>query len=86
MMIVSYWLGQKYYPVPYARKKIIAYLILVTIIVLLHKGILLLYAPLWFSILTGTLLLLLFTLFVLKVEKKELQRLPFIGKYVQTYL
>jgi O-antigen/teichoic acid export membrane protein len=86
MMLVSYWLGQKYYPVPYARKKIIAYLVLVSLVVVLHKGILLLYTPLWFSVLTGTLLLLLFTLFVLKVEKKELQRLPLIGKYVQAYL
>lgn len=82
MMVVSYWLGQKYYPVPYARKKIIAYLVLVSLIVLLHRGVLVMYSPLWFSIATGTVLLVLFGLFVLKVEKKEFQRLPFIGKYV----
>ena len=30
----------------------------------------------------GTLLLLLFALFVAKVEKKELERIPFIGKFI----
>lgn len=84
MMTISYWLGQKYYPVPYARKKLLAYLALVTIIVLLHKAILLLYNPLWFSVISGTVLLILFTLFVLRIEKKEFQKLPFIGKYLSS--
>ena len=33
MMIISYILGQKYYPIPYNLKKILAYLIVSTIIV-----------------------------------------------------
>ncbi len=82
MMVSSYILGQKHYPVPYARKKIINYLIVVTILVVLHKLILLLYAPLWFSILTGTLLLGFFTWLVLQVERKELQGLPYIGRFI----
>lgn len=82
MMISSYILGQKYYPIPYARKKIISYLVAVTILVLFHKLILLLYAPLWFSVLTGTLLLGCFTWLVVQVERKELQHLPFVGKFI----
>jgi O-antigen/teichoic acid export membrane protein len=81
MMIISYMLGQKYYPVPYARKKLISYLVLVVLIYLVHRGLLLLYDNLWFSIGTATLLLLAFTLFVSRIERKELQRLPVIGKY-----
>jgi len=81
MMIISYLLGQKHYPVPYAKKKLISYLVLVVLIYLAHRGLLMLYNNIWFSIGSATLLLLLFTFFVSRIEKKELQRLPYIGKY-----
>ncbi len=81
MMIISYILGQKYYPVPYAKKKLISYLVLVVLIYLVHRGLLLLYDNIWFSIGSATILLLLFTFFVSKIERKELARLPVIGKY-----
>jgi O-antigen/teichoic acid export membrane protein len=82
MMIASYLLGQKYYPVPYAKKKLIAYLVLVTLIYLLHRALLLLWHNPWFSFGSATLLLLGFTWFVLRVEKKDLQKLPVIGKWI----
>jgi O-antigen/teichoic acid export membrane protein len=81
MMIISYMLGQKHYPVPYAKKKLISYLVLVVLIYLVHRGLLILYNNIWFSIGSATLLLLLFAFFVSRIEKKELQRLPYIGKY-----
>src|SRR5678809_1100562 len=81
MMIISYVLGQKYYPVPYAKKKLISYLVLVVLIYLVHRGLLMLYNNIWFSIGSATILLLLFALFVSKIERKELERLPYIGKY-----
>src|SRR6187401_2952566 len=81
MMLVSYSLGQKFYPVPYAKKKLISYLVLVVLIYLVHRGLLLVYNNIWFSIGTATLLLLLFALFVSKIERKELERLPVVGKY-----
>lgn len=82
MMVSSYALGQKYYPVPYPRKKIINYLLAVTTLVLLHKLLLYFYSPLWFSVATGTLLLACFAWLVVQVERKELQHLPFIGKFI----
>jgi O-antigen/teichoic acid export membrane protein len=81
MMIISYVLGQKYYPVPYAKKKLIAYLVLVVLIYLVHRGLLMLYNNIWFSIGSATILLLLFVFFVSRIERKELERLPFIGKF-----
>jgi len=81
MMITSYVLGQKYYPVPYAKKKILAYLLLVVLIFLLHRGLVYLWDNRWFNIGIATLLLILFTLFVGKIEKKELEKMPFIGKF-----
>ena len=84
MMISSYKLGQKYYPVPYAVKKLMAYMVLVILIYLLHLGLVtLLPDTLWFSILTGLLLFGFFTWFVSKIEARELSKMPVIGKYYQ---
>jgi uncharacterized membrane protein len=75
-------LGQKFYPVPYPKKKLLAYLALTVLVVLLHRIMVYFYSNLLFSIITGTILLVLFTLFVTKIEKKEFQKLPFIGKFI----
>ncbi|MBL7763949.1 MAG: polysaccharide biosynthesis C-terminal domain-containing protein, partial [Chitinophagaceae bacterium] len=83
MMVISYVQGQKYYPVPYAKKKLIAYLVMVTLIYLLHRGIVSFWGNIWFSIFSATVLLAAFTYFILQVEKKEFQKLPFIGKYLR---
>jgi O-antigen/teichoic acid export membrane protein len=82
MMITSYLLGQQYYPVPYARKKMIAYLALVVILYALHRGLVSIWDNPWFTLATATLLFGLFSLFVARIEKKELERLPFIGRLV----
>lgn len=84
MMITSYLMGQKYYPVPYARTKLIAYLVLVVLIYLAHRGLVHLWDDRWFNLGSATFLLLLFTLFVGKIERKELARLPVIGKFFRT--
>ena len=82
MMITSYLLGQKHYPVPYARRKLIAYLVMVVAMYALHRGLATLWGNHWFILGTATLLLCLFALFVAKVERKELERLPFVGKLI----
>ncbi|MFD2526117.1 polysaccharide biosynthesis C-terminal domain-containing protein [Flavihumibacter stibioxidans] len=82
MMVISYVMGQKYYPVPYARKKLISYLVLVSLVYAFHRLVLYFYSPLWFSVLTGTLLLAGFAMFVAKVEKKELSKIPLLSKFV----
>jgi O-antigen/teichoic acid export membrane protein len=81
MMITSYVLGQKYYRIPYARKKLIAYLVIVTLLYLIHRGLLLVWDNIWFSIATATILLWVFTWFIGTVESKELQRMPYIGRF-----
>ena len=80
MMIVSYVLGQKYYPVPYARTKLISYLVLVVLIYGAHWGLVYLWPDRWFNFGSATLLLLLFTLFVGKIERKELVKIPFLAR------
>jgi hypothetical protein len=82
MMVVSYIWGQKEYPVPYAWKKLVAY-------ILLSVGLYGLYTlfqgfidNVWVNRSIALLLLSLFTLFILRVERKEFARLPVIGKYL----
>ncbi len=84
MMISSYKLGQKHYPVPYAVKKLTAYVVLVVLIYLVHLGMVsFLPDSLLFSIATGLLLFGFFTWFVSKIEAKELAKMPVIGRYFE---
>ena len=81
MMITSYVLGQKHYPVSYPKKKLIAYLVLVILIFLTHRGLVYLWDNRWFNLGTATLLFGFFTWFVGKIERKEMEKLPGIGKF-----
>ncbi len=82
MMLSSYLLGQKYYPVPYAVKKLLAYLVLVVLIYLVHLVLVkFISSSLLFSLSAGFVLFILFTWFVSRIEAKELAKLPVIGKY-----
>jgi O-antigen/teichoic acid export membrane protein len=81
MMIASYYLGQKFYPIPYIKKKLLAYLALTVLVFFIHKGLVMLYDNIWFSVGTAIVLLLGFVLFVAKIEKKEFMQFPVVGKY-----
>lgn len=82
MMLASYIIGKKYYPVPYATRKLTAYLIICMMLYGLHRLVVYLYPPWWFNLITGTLLLLAFTWLIVNVERKELQKIPFIKNFV----
>ncbi|HMF71352.1 MAG TPA: polysaccharide biosynthesis C-terminal domain-containing protein [Flavitalea sp.] len=91
MMVISYKQGQKYYKIPYPTKKLITYLVICTLLYVIHE---LIIRPLDHSagyfpyVYYGTSLLFfgLFTLLILKVERNELVNLPVVGKYVERYL
>ncbi|WP_443937590.1 oligosaccharide flippase family protein [Pedobacter sp. MW01-1-1] len=72
MMVISYLLGQKYYPIPYNLKKIGAYLILSTIIVFVS------FFLFDRNIYIGNALLLVFIAGIVYFEKAELKK--FLGK------
>ncbi len=82
MMVASYVWGQKEYRVPYATKKLVAYMVIVTLIFFMHKGAIYLYDTKWFSLSMATLLFGFFAWFIILIERKELQKLPFVGKYI----
>ena len=82
MMVSSYLLGQKYYRIPYAVKKLLAYIVLVVLIYLVHFGLVnFVWHSLLFSLASGMLFFILFALFVGRIEAKELSKLPVVGKY-----
>lgn len=82
MMVVSYYLGQKNYPIPYATKKLVAYVVIVVLLFVMYQSITALNNALWFSTLISFVTVLLFLLLIMKTERKELQKLPVIGKFI----
>lgn len=82
MMVISYVWGQKHYRIPYATKKLVAYIVIVILLFFINNVITgFLETPLLkYSL--ATLLLGAYLLFILRIEKKEFQRLPVIGKYL----
>ena len=86
MMVTSYFFGQKLYRIPYAKKKLIAYLVLTTLIFFLHKGLVMFTDNIYFSVTTAFLLLFAFLWFVANVERKEFQQFPVIGKFFKPKL
>ncbi|RYF77444.1 MAG: hypothetical protein EON98_16395 [Chitinophagaceae bacterium] len=81
MMVVSYIWGQKVYRIPYAKKKLIAYLV----ICLMLYGIYSLFALIglneWVNRGFAAALLFVWTWFIANVERKELSRLPIISRF-----
>jgi O-antigen/teichoic acid export membrane protein len=78
MMLASYALGQKHYPVPYDVKKCFGYIGLSIILFIIHhqlretsKDILMLHS-------TAMGLIALFTFLVLKMEKTEFSKIPYL--------
>jgi O-antigen/teichoic acid export membrane protein len=83
MMVACFVWGQKKYPVPYAWKKLLAYMAIVVILFFLHKWLTYLWGNTVFSIGLATAMLLGFILFVINVEKKEFQKLPVVGRFIK---
>lgn len=81
MMVISFIWGQKEYRVPYAWKKLLTYMVIVVLLYFAHRGLLEISNNRWFNLGSATALLLFFIVFVMVIERKELARLPVIGKY-----
>ena len=80
MLAVSYHLGQKHYYVPYAAKKLAAYVVISLVLYFVYYAIALFVDNALVKIVAALLLLLLFVLFIGKVERKEFSRLPYVGR------
>jgi O-antigen/teichoic acid export membrane protein len=82
MMIVSYFAGQKYFHVPYARKKLLSYLGVIVALFLLQRGVYQLTPSFAIRFVSGCIFMLAFVGLVWRVERAELKSFPVIGKFV----
>jgi O-antigen/teichoic acid export membrane protein len=82
MMVISYIWGQKAYPVPYAWKKLLAYMVIVVFIYFIHQGITGIWKNPVLNYTMATFLLILFGLFIYRIERREFQQffsaIPFL--------
>ena len=83
MMVVSYIWGQKEFPIPYATKKLVTYLVIVVLLFFIHKAAIYFFDANWFKLSFATLLFAFFSWLILQLEKKEFQKLPVVGKYIK---
>lgn len=83
MMAACYVWGQKEYPIPYAWKKLTAYIIIVVVLFYIHK----LLSGAWqnatFNYVLASMLLGAFVVFVVRIEKNEFQKLPVVGRFIK---
>ncbi|HEX5026960.1 MAG TPA: oligosaccharide flippase family protein [Agriterribacter sp.] len=83
MMVGCYLWGQKEYPVPYAWKKLAAYIVIVVVLFYLHKLLTSTWQNATFNYALATIILTAFVLFVVRIEKNEFQKLPVIGRFLK---
>ncbi|MEO8412575.1 MAG: oligosaccharide flippase family protein [Ginsengibacter sp.] len=84
MMIISFIWGQKEYRVPYAWRKLCAYIIIVVLLFFIHSAIIYFFKGIIVNFVTASLLLLAYMWFLMTVERKELQRIPLLRRFFPT--
>ncbi len=83
MMVLSYLLGQRHYPVNYPLKKIGGYVAIMLTLFAAQKGIMQVTDHVGVRLLTGSLFMLAYIGAVVRSEKDEIKGLPFIGKFLK---
>ncbi len=83
MMVISYFAGQHYFPVPYATKKLLSYISVMLILFFAEQAVRHFTGIIIVRLATGGLLYFLFLRLVYVVERKELAGMPFVGKYIK---
>ena len=82
MMIISYFMGQKYFPVPYATKKLVGYIVVMLLLFFAEKGVVALTHIAVIRIAAGGVFMFLFLRLIFAAERNELKGMPLIGKYI----
>ncbi|MFI5195950.1 MAG: polysaccharide biosynthesis C-terminal domain-containing protein [Chitinophagales bacterium] len=80
MMCLSYYWGQKYYPIPYDVPKLAKYFGLMLLLFFINYGISKVVASAILHICIGTVLFAAYLYYIYTQEKEELKRFPVIGK------
>jgi O-antigen/teichoic acid export membrane protein len=83
MMFISYFWGQKYYPIPYNLLKIGGYLLLMLVLFVIQWQVFEYTNSLAIRYASAVVLFALYLLYIVKQEKEELKGFPVIGKYLR---
>ena len=83
MMLMSYWLGQRHFAVPYALSRLGTYLGVMLLLFGIQYGIWHMIYNVWIHLASATLFMGVFLLVVAKLERSELQGMPVIGKFLK---
>ncbi|HEX2607753.1 MAG TPA: oligosaccharide flippase family protein [Flavisolibacter sp.] len=81
MMVVSFIWGQKSYRVPYPWKKLVAYILICVLLYGAYSLFQRIGLGAWPNRGMALILLALFGLLIVNVERKEFQKLPYVGRF-----
>jgi O-antigen/teichoic acid export membrane protein len=83
MMLISYFWGQKVYPVPYPTRRLLSYFGIMLLFYFIYKGVCMLTVTNLYRYLTSTVLMLAYMSLIIKSEGRELKGLPVIGRFIK---
>lgn len=83
MVVASYLIGRRYYPVPYNIPKIAIYLIVTYAIYFIHSSFIESIDGILLRVSVGIVFVIGFLIFALFYDRKEFAALPIIGKYLK---
>lgn len=83
MMVISFVWGQKQYYIPYAWKKLVAYMVIVVLLYFIHTAVNYFVPNEYVSISVAAVLLFVYSWFILLIERSELKKLPVLGRFMK---
>lgn len=83
MMWLSYYWGQKHYPIPYATGKLLGYMAVMLVLYFIQLGVNTGTDSFIIRFISGTILFIAYLLFIVRSEKQELRTFPLLGKYIK---
>lgn len=83
MMVISYFLGQKYFPVPYNLKKLLSYLGIMLVLFFTEKLVAHFTPNIVVRLAAAAVLMLMFLRMVMMAEKDELKGMPLVGRFIK---
>lgn len=83
MMVISYFLGQKYFPVPYNVRKLLAYITVMLLLFFAQQAVMHYTGIVAIRLVAAVIFMSLFLSLVFNAEKKELSGMPLIGRWIK---
>jgi O-antigen/teichoic acid export membrane protein len=80
MMIASYWMGQRYYPVPYGVGRLLLYIAGAGMLYIAHRLLGQTLPEIWMRVGLGTLLIGLYAGVLLYAERHEWEKMPLLNR------